>query len=112
GNSNPLSPLPPFHNSLSGSTTSSSPSLLIFETSDYSLEEFADERAHFTFPPGIDYLPFDAKSDLREIEYLLNHDPIKEMDSILEDSIDKNSPDDDLVDNISEMFTDKRALDY
>ncbi|GKC99871.1 hypothetical protein Tco_1170146 [Tanacetum coccineum] len=42
GNSNPLSPLPPFHNSLSGSTTSSSPSLPISETSDYSLEEFAD----------------------------------------------------------------------
>ncbi|GJW30969.1 hypothetical protein Tco_0047844 [Tanacetum coccineum] len=46
-NSNPSSPLP----SLSGSTTSSSPSLSISETSDYSLEEFADELAHFTFPP-------------------------------------------------------------
>ncbi|GJZ86489.1 reverse transcriptase domain-containing protein [Tanacetum coccineum] len=77
---------------------------------DYSLEEFADELAHFTFPPGIDYLPFDAESDLREIKYLLNHDPIKEMDSILEDSVD--SHDDDLVDNISEMFTDEHALDY
>ncbi|GKA72418.1 reverse transcriptase domain-containing protein [Tanacetum coccineum] len=31
---------------------------------DYSLEEFADELAHFTFPPEIDYLPFDAESDL------------------------------------------------
>ncbi|GKB48990.1 hypothetical protein Tco_0899743 [Tanacetum coccineum] len=112
GNSNPSSPLPPFHNSLSGSTTSSSPSLPISETSDYSLEEFADELAHFTFPPGIDYLPFDAESDLREIEYLLNHDPIEEMDSILEDSVDKNSPDDNLVDTISEMFTDEHALDY
>ncbi|GJT80577.1 hypothetical protein Tco_1054919 [Tanacetum coccineum] len=81
GNSDPSSPLPHFHNSLSGSTTSSSPSLLISETSDYSLEEFADELAHFTFPPRIDYLPFNAESDLREIEYLLNHDPIKEMDS-------------------------------
>ncbi|GJY41029.1 reverse transcriptase domain-containing protein [Tanacetum coccineum] len=110
GNSNPSSPLPPFHNSLSGSTTSSSPSLPISETSDYSLEEFADELAHFTFPPGIDYLPFDAESDLREIEYLLNHDPIKEMDSILEDSVD--SPDDNLVDTITEMFTDEHALDY
>ncbi|GKA81809.1 reverse transcriptase domain-containing protein [Tanacetum coccineum] len=99
-------------NPLSGSTTSSSPSLPISETSDYSLEEFADELAHFTFPPGIDYLPFDAESDLREIEYLLNHDPIEEMDSILEDSVDKNSPDDNLVDTISEMFTDEHALDY
>ncbi|GKB97566.1 hypothetical protein Tco_0983703, partial [Tanacetum coccineum] len=57
GNSNPSSPLPPFHNSLSGTTTSPSPSLPISETNDYSLEEFADELAHFTFPPEIDYLP-------------------------------------------------------
>ncbi|GKA98286.1 reverse transcriptase domain-containing protein [Tanacetum coccineum] len=112
GNSNPSSPLPPFHNSLSGSTTSSSPSLPISETSDYSLEEFADELALITFPPGNDDLPFDAESDLRELEYLLNHDPIKEMDSILEDSVDKNSPNDNLVDTISEMFTDEHALDY
>ncbi|GJX55540.1 hypothetical protein Tco_0285437 [Tanacetum coccineum] len=49
-----------FHNSLSGSTTSSSPSLLISETSDYFLEEFADELAHIKFPPGNDDLPFDA----------------------------------------------------
>ncbi|GJR34103.1 hypothetical protein Tco_1209787 [Tanacetum coccineum] len=105
--------LPPYHdNPLSDSTTSSSPSLLISETSDYSLEKFANELAHFTFPPGIDYLPFDAESDLREIEYLLNHDPIEEMDSILEDSVDKNSPDDNLVDTLSEMFTDEHALDY
>ncbi|GJY52779.1 hypothetical protein Tco_0444443 [Tanacetum coccineum] len=105
--------LPPYHdNPLSGSTTSSSPSLPISETSDYFLEEFADELAHFAFLPGIDYLPFDAESNLREIEYLLNHDPIKEMDSILEDSVDKNSPDDNLVDTLSEMFTDEHALDY
>ncbi|GJZ11585.1 reverse transcriptase domain-containing protein [Tanacetum coccineum] len=58
GNSNPSSPLPPFHNSLSGSTTSSSHSLPISETSDYSLEEFADELALITFPPGNDDLPF------------------------------------------------------
>ncbi|GJS37520.1 reverse transcriptase domain-containing protein [Tanacetum coccineum] len=56
-------------NPLSGSTTSSSLSLSISETIDYSLEEFADELTHFTFPPGIDYLLFDAESDLREIEY-------------------------------------------
>nr|GEY70333.1 reverse transcriptase domain-containing protein [Tanacetum cinerariifolium] len=36
-----------------------------------------------TFPPGNDDLPFDIESDLREIKYLLNHDPTKEMDSIL-----------------------------
>ncbi|GJZ61322.1 reverse transcriptase domain-containing protein, partial [Tanacetum coccineum] len=60
------------------------------------LEEFADELALITFPPGNDDLPFDTESDLREIEYLLNNDPMKEMDSILEDSVDKNSPDDTL----------------
>ncbi|GJW89651.1 reverse transcriptase domain-containing protein [Tanacetum coccineum] len=112
GNSNPLSLLPPFHNSLSGSTTSSSPSLHISETSDYFLEEFADELAHITFPLGNDDLPFDAESDLRDIEYLLNHDHIKDMDSILEDSVDENFPDDNLDDTISEMFTDEHALDY
>ncbi|GJS85418.1 hypothetical protein Tco_0751959 [Tanacetum coccineum] len=42
GNSDPSSPPSPYHNSLSGSTTSSSPSLSISETSDYSLEEFAE----------------------------------------------------------------------
>ncbi|GJY18372.1 hypothetical protein Tco_0389863 [Tanacetum coccineum] len=112
GNSNPSSLLPPFHNSLSGSTTSSSPSLSISEISDYFLEEFADKLAHITFPPRNDDLPFDAESDLREIEYLLNHDPIKEMDSILKDSVDENSPDNNLDDTISKMFTDEHALDY
>ncbi|GJR01781.1 reverse transcriptase domain-containing protein [Tanacetum coccineum] len=112
GNSNPSSLLPLFHNSLSGSTTSSSPSLPISEISDYFLEEFADELTHITFPPRNDDLPFDAESDLRELEYLLNHDPIKEMDSILEDLVDENSLDDNLVDNISEMFTDEHTLDY
>ncbi|GJU03822.1 reverse transcriptase domain-containing protein [Tanacetum coccineum] len=98
GNSNPLSPLPLFHNSLSDSTISSSPSLPISETSDYFLEEFVDELAHITFPPGNDDLPFDAESDLREIEYLLNHNPIKEMDSILKDS-------DDYDDELSDLKT-------
>ncbi|GKD49596.1 hypothetical protein Tco_1278572 [Tanacetum coccineum] len=112
GNSNPLSHLPPFHNSLSGSTTSSSPSLPISETSDYSLEEFADELAQITFPPGNDDLPFDAESGLQELEYLLNHDPIKEMDFTHGDSVDKNSLNDNLDDTISEMFTDEHALDY
>ncbi|GKB25242.1 hypothetical protein Tco_0864643 [Tanacetum coccineum] len=34
------------------------------------------------------------------------------MDSILEDSVDKNPPDNNLVDTISMMFTDEHALDY
>ncbi|GJS87247.1 reverse transcriptase domain-containing protein [Tanacetum coccineum] len=57
--------LPPYHdNPLSSSTTFSSYSLLINETSDYFLEEFADELALITFPPGNDDLPFDIESDL------------------------------------------------
>nr|GFB39158.1 hypothetical protein [Tanacetum cinerariifolium] len=88
-------------------TTSSSPNQL--------LEEFIDELALIIFPPGNDDLSFDIESDLREIQYLLNHDPIKEMDSILEDSIDKDNlaePNENLVDTIPEMFTDKHTLDY
>ncbi|GKB06499.1 reverse transcriptase domain-containing protein [Tanacetum coccineum] len=106
-NNDPSSPLPLSHNPLSGSTTSSSP--------DYLLEEFADELALITFPPGNYDLPFDIESDLREIEYSLNHDPTKEMDSILEDSVDEGNladPNNDLVDTIPEMFTDEHTLDY
>nr|GEX54593.1 hypothetical protein [Tanacetum cinerariifolium] len=48
---------PPHHsNPLSGSTTSSSPNHL--------LEEFTDELALITFPPGNDDLPFDIESNL------------------------------------------------
>nr|GEY03850.1 hypothetical protein [Tanacetum cinerariifolium] len=96
-----------FINMLSGSTTSSS--------SDHLLEEFADELVLITFPPRNDDLSFDIESDLREIEYLLKHDPTKEMDSILEDSIDKSNlaePNVNLFDTIPEMFTDEHALDY
>nr|GEV09850.1 hypothetical protein [Tanacetum cinerariifolium] len=94
-------------NPLSGNTTSSS--------IDHSLEEFIDELAFITFPPGNDDLPFDIESDIIEIEYLLNHDPTKEMDSILEDSVDKDNladPNNDLFDTIPEMFTDEHTLDY
>ncbi|GJZ00995.1 anticodon-binding aminoacyl-tRNA synthetase, class 1a [Tanacetum coccineum] len=47
-----------------------------------------------------------------EEKYSANHDPIKEMDSILEDSIDENSLDENLDETISEMSTDEHALDY
>ncbi|GKE77426.1 hypothetical protein Tco_1543546 [Tanacetum coccineum] len=43
---------------------------------------------------------------------MLNHNPIKEIDSILEDSVDGNSPDNNLVDTISKMFIYEHALDY
>nr|GEX39562.1 reverse transcriptase domain-containing protein [Tanacetum cinerariifolium] len=95
-------------NLLSGSTTTSS-------SPDHLLEEFADELALITFPSRNDYLSFDIESDLREIEYFLNHDPTKEMDSILEDSIDEcnlANPNDNLVDTIPKIFTDEHTLDY
>nr|GFC65139.1 hypothetical protein [Tanacetum cinerariifolium] len=87
--------------------TSSSPNNL--------LEEFADELALITFPPGNDDLSFDIESDLGEIEYFNNHDPTKEMDSILEDLVDEDNladPNGNLVDTIPEMFTDEHTLDY
>nr|GEV15520.1 hypothetical protein [Tanacetum cinerariifolium] len=94
-------------NPLSGSTISSSPNHLF--------EEFTDELALITFPSRNDDLSFDIEYDLKEIEYFLNHDPIKEMDSILEDSIDEDNLadlNDNLVDTMPEVFTDEHALDY
>ncbi|GJX56808.1 hypothetical protein Tco_0286705 [Tanacetum coccineum] len=81
---------------------------------DLLLEEFADELALITFPSGNDDLPFDIESDLREIEYLLNNDPTKEMDSILEDSVDEGNlanPNNDLCDSVFyEDFSEVDAL--
>nr|GEZ98578.1 reverse transcriptase domain-containing protein [Tanacetum cinerariifolium] len=82
---------------------------------DSTKDEFTDELALITFPPGNDDLPFGIESDLKEIEYLLNNDPIKEMDSILEDLVDEdNLADlyDNLADTMPELFTDEHALDY
>nr|GEW32325.1 hypothetical protein [Tanacetum cinerariifolium] len=93
---------PPLHvNPLSGSTTSSSSLNQLFE-------EFADELALITFPPGNDDLQFDIESDLKEIEYLLHQYPIKDMDSSLKDSIDQSN----LADNKLVDSTDEHALDY
>nr|GEZ77485.1 hypothetical protein [Tanacetum cinerariifolium] len=94
-------------NPLSGSTTSS--------CLDHFLEEFADGLALITFPSGNDDLPFDIDSDLREINYLLNHDPTKEIDSILEGSVDESNladPNNYLCDIILDMFIDEHTLDY
>nr|GEU77255.1 reverse transcriptase domain-containing protein [Tanacetum cinerariifolium] len=101
---------PPLHvNQLSGSTTYSSSPIQL-------LEEFIDELALITFPPKyVDDLQFDNESDLREIEYLLYHDPIKDTDSSLKDLIDQSNLanfNDNLADSIPEMFTDEHALDY
>nr|GEX24577.1 hypothetical protein [Tanacetum cinerariifolium] len=100
--------LPHNVNPLSSSTTSSS-------SPNHLLEKFVDELALITFLPGNDDISFDIKSDHKEIEYLLNNDPIKDMDSILKDSVDEDNLV-DLYDNLAKsmpkMFTDEHALDY
>nr|GEX81490.1 reverse transcriptase domain-containing protein [Tanacetum cinerariifolium] len=67
------------------------------------------ELAEYTIK-GNDDLPFDIESNLREIEYLINHNPTKEMDSIFEDSVDECNladPINDLVDTIPDMQNSK-----
>nr|GEW81003.1 hypothetical protein [Tanacetum cinerariifolium] len=100
---------PHYVNALSGSTTYSfSPNQL--------LKEFTDELALIIFPPEYDdNLQFDIESDLKELEYLLYYDPIKDIDSVLKDSIDQSNLaklDNNLVDSMPEMVTDEHALDY
>ncbi|GJX03346.1 reverse transcriptase domain-containing protein [Tanacetum coccineum] len=91
-------PPSPNVNPLSGSTTSSSPSLTTFEISDYSIEEFVNELVLIeSFPTGNDDMtPEDV---IREIKYLLNRDPLY-------------SPNNDHIYTIPEMFTDEYTLDY
>nr|GEV29238.1 reverse transcriptase domain-containing protein [Tanacetum cinerariifolium] len=95
-------------NPLSGSTTYSSfPNPL--------LEEFIDELALITFPLKYDDdLQFDIESDLKEIEYLLYHDLIKDIDSNLKDLIDQSNLAnlvDIFVDSMPEMFIDEHDPD-
>ncbi|GJZ96359.1 reverse transcriptase domain-containing protein [Tanacetum coccineum] len=60
-----------------------------------------------------DLPPYHDNQLIRSLsQYLLNHDPIKDMNSILEDLVDENSLDDNLDDTIFEVFTDEHALDY
>ncbi|GJY22566.1 reverse transcriptase domain-containing protein [Tanacetum coccineum] len=91
----------------SGSTTSpsdSSPRLILFETIDSLLEEFADELALLDpFPPGNEDDNFDPEANLREIEYLLNRDP--STDSLPTTVIN-------IIDPIFERFTDELDLVY
>ncbi|GJZ40519.1 reverse transcriptase domain-containing protein [Tanacetum coccineum] len=97
---------------ISGSTTfysgslpgSSFPSSLIVETSESSLEEFADELALLDpFPVGNEDDNFDPKADLREIEYLLNRNPL---------TYSSPTTDIDIIDPILERFTDEPTLVY
>nr|GFA88636.1 hypothetical protein [Tanacetum cinerariifolium] len=81
---------PPLYvNLLSGSTSFSSDPLL---------EEFADELALITFPSKYDdYLQFDVKFDLKEIEFQLYQD----IDSSLKDSINQKN-----LANLADNFID------
>nr|GEV11983.1 reverse transcriptase domain-containing protein [Tanacetum cinerariifolium] len=58
-----------------------------------------------------DDLQFDIESNFKEIEYLLHHNPIKDIDSSFKDSIDQSNIA-NLADSMPEMFTDKHALNY
>nr|GEZ06731.1 reverse transcriptase domain-containing protein [Tanacetum cinerariifolium] len=63
---------------------------------------------------SINLMPLSVLKKL-EIEYLLNNDSIKDMDSILEDSVDEDNLadlNDNLADTMPEMFIDEHALDY
>nr|GEZ86468.1 hypothetical protein [Tanacetum cinerariifolium] len=95
---------PPLHvNPLSGSTT-------YFSFPSNLLEEFSDELTLITFSSE-----YDIESDLKDLEYLLHHDPIKDINSILKDSIDQSNIADlnnNFVDSMPEMFIDELALDY
>nr|GEW75420.1 reverse transcriptase domain-containing protein [Tanacetum cinerariifolium] len=62
-----------------------------------------------------DDFTFDIEFDHKEIEYLLNNDHIKDMDSILKDLVDEDNLadlNDNLADSMPEMFTDEHVLDY
>nr|GEW47171.1 reverse transcriptase domain-containing protein [Tanacetum cinerariifolium] len=101
---------PPLHvNPLSGSIT-------YFSSLNQLLEEFINELTLVAFPLNYDDdLQFDIESDLKEIEYLFQHDPIKNIDSSLKDLIDQSNLanlDNNLVDSMAEMFPDEQALDY
>nr|GEV62901.1 DNA-directed DNA polymerase [Tanacetum cinerariifolium] len=79
------------------------------------IDEFADELALITFLIGNNDIPLDIKYNLKEIEYLLHYDPIKDIDSILEDLIDQSNLvdlNDNLVDTMPELFTNEHALNY
>nr|GEU40527.1 hypothetical protein [Tanacetum cinerariifolium] len=92
------------HGNNTTSPSDSFPSLTSSETSDSSLEEFANEPALLDlFPPRNDDDNFDPEADLREIEYLLNRDP--SIDSSPKTNID-------IIDPILKRFTNEPALIY
>nr|GEZ15571.1 hypothetical protein [Tanacetum cinerariifolium] len=84
------------------------------------LEMFTDEHTLDYSSPSIydeydDDLQFDIESDLKEIEDLLHHDPIKDLNSSIKDLIDQSNlanPTDNFVNSMPEMFTEEHALDY
>ncbi|GJZ27638.1 reverse transcriptase domain-containing protein [Tanacetum coccineum] len=81
------------------------------------LPEKQGDLGKFLIPCGFSELKYKALADLGASINLMplsrnrifaNNDPTKEMDSILEDSVDEGN----LVDTIPEMFSDEHTLDY
>nr|GEV19465.1 reverse transcriptase domain-containing protein [Tanacetum cinerariifolium] len=102
------------HDTLSYSNQPQKESINMINIFNDSCEDFLEDL-FATNHQRNDDLPFDIESDLKEIEYFLNHDPIKDMDSILKDSIDESNLadlNDNLIDTMLEMFTVEDALDY
>ncbi|GJR45869.1 reverse transcriptase domain-containing protein [Tanacetum coccineum] len=108
-------PLPIPTVQFSAPVSSSTPTITSFEESELIWEEFVAYLGSDSFPLGNDD-PVDLLLDEFTDEHvLITHDPTKEMDSILEDSVDEGNlanPNNDLVDTIPEMFTDEHTLDY
>ncbi|GKG02742.1 hypothetical protein Tco_0310378, partial [Tanacetum coccineum] len=98
-NNDPSSPLPLFHNPLSSSTTSSSPSLTPVKTSDALLEEFVNELAllePFLLGNGND--DFDPEGDILLLEKFLNDDDFTSSD-------DESLPDKDVPKNNVKIYS-------
>ncbi|GKE42513.1 reverse transcriptase domain-containing protein [Tanacetum coccineum] len=104
--------------------SSSSPTLISLEESELIWEEFKAYLASDSFPPGnddqVDLLPEEFADEFTPIESFLPgnddmtpEDVIKERESLLTQSpLANNSPSNDLVNSIPEMFTDEHSLDY
>nr|GEU70769.1 reverse transcriptase domain-containing protein [Tanacetum cinerariifolium] len=80
------------------------------------IKQLLDLDSTKDLPPPHNINPLSGSTTSSSPNHLLkDHDPINDMDSILEDSIDEDNLadlDDNLVDTMLEMFTDEHALDY
>ncbi|GJW02800.1 reverse transcriptase domain-containing protein [Tanacetum coccineum] len=109
---NPLSRIPtPISEPVTKSSSSSSPTLTSIEKSDLIWEEFKAYLASDSFPPGNS----NPSSPLPPFHNYLRGNTTSSSPRngfYSRRFVDKNSSNDNLVDTISEMFTDEHALDY